>query len=63
MKKRLLLTAVLFIAVAGGIAAAPSDSASQSCGLCKKNPRGECVLPTIDNECGCCPTGGGEIWP
>jgi hypothetical protein len=30
---------------------------AQSCALCKKNSTGDCNVPTITNDCGCCPGG------
>jgi hypothetical protein len=30
---------------------------AQTCALCKKNSTGDCNVPTITNDCGCCPGG------
>lgn len=29
--------------------------AQGSCGLCKKHTDGKCNVPTINDDCGCCP--------
>lgn len=56
LKKALRLASLIAFLVAVGV---PQPAEAQTCALCKKNSKDECNLPTIDNDCGCCP-GGGE---